>query len=105
MLVALLVAVLVLVAAVVGGSVLLLRRDTYIPPPAESRDSLMVERCHERFLVTTLAGRTFNGLLAEVDDRTLVLLDCSVLKDDGAAVVVDGQVLLRRDAVAYMQKP
>ena len=104
MLVALLVAVLVLVAAVVGGSVLLLRRDTYVPP-AESRDSLMVERCHERFLVTTLAGRTFNGLLAEVDDRTLVLLDCSVLKDDGAAVVVDGQVLLRRDAVAYMQKP
>lgn len=69
------------------------------------RDSLLRDRLRERFVVTLVTGESFTGLLGEVDDRTVVLLDASVLRPDGAALPVDGELILRRDAVAYMQKP
>lgn len=73
--------------------------------PASPADRLLQERLRERFIVTTASGESFDGLLVEVDDRTVVMRDVSVLKADGAVTPVDGEVILRRDAVAYMQRP
>jgi hypothetical protein len=69
-------------------------------------DELLRERLRERFVVTlTQDGETFDGLLAHVDDRTVVLVDASALGPDGSRLPVDGELLLRRDAIAYLQRP
>ena len=65
----------------------------------------MTDRLRERFVVTNVGGRAFSGLLHSIDDRTLVLVDCRVVKDDGGEIPVDGEVILRRDGVLYMQRP
>lgn len=65
----------------------------------------MTERLRERFIVTTLDGETFTGLLTDVDSRTVVLVDAGVMREAGSVTPVDGEVVLARDAIAYMQKP
>lgn len=69
------------------------------------QESLLAERLLERFIVTVEGGRTFDGLLKAVDDRTIVLVDCSAISKDDRPFPVDGEVVLRRDSIAYMQKP
>jgi hypothetical protein len=75
------------------------------PQTASDVDVLMRDRLKERFVVTAVSGEAFAGLLIDVDDRTVVLRDVSVLKADGAQLPVDGELVLRRDAIAYMQRP
>jgi len=48
-------------------------------------------------------GGTFDGLLDDVDDRTICLLEAKVLSNNRASV--DGRLLLNRADVAYMQRP
>ena len=69
------------------------------------RDRLLKARLSERFMVTTVTGETFDGLLREVDAATVVLINASLVKTDGAALPVDGEIVLRRESVAYMQRP
>lgn len=95
-----LVVLVVALAAVVVYFVLTARRT---PPPP--RDTLLSERLRERFIVTVEGGRTFDGLLCSVDDRTVILIDCSAISKDERPFPVDGEVVLRRDSIAYMQKP
>ena len=68
-------------------------------------DRLLRGHLLTRYVVTIASGETFDGLLAAVDTRTLILRDVGVLKVDGGLTPVDGDVVLRRDAVSYMQRP
>lgn len=68
-------------------------------------DRLLRDRLRDRFVVTLATGESFDGLLSAVDDRTVVLVDASVIREGGGLTAVDGEVVFRRDAVAYMQRP
>ncbi len=87
----------VLVLAAAAGLALYLRRS----PTA----TLLDQRLRERFVVTLVTGETFNGLLMEADERTVILRDAQVLASDGKVAPVDGELLLRREAIAYLQHP
>lgn len=69
------------------------------------RDRLLKSRLRERFIVTTATGEAFDGLLEDVDDRTVVLVGVSIHRDAGSITPIDGEVVLRREAIAYMQRP
>ena len=70
---------------------------------ARNRDRLVRDALRERFVVTMKDGGTFDGLLDDVDDRTICLLEAKVLSNNRASV--DGRLLLNRADVAYMQRP
>lgn len=65
-------------------------------------DRLLGEHLLERYVVTLLSGESFSALLARVDGRTIVLREATVLTANNSPV--DGELILRRDAVAYMQR-
>lgn len=69
-----------------------------------NRDRLLKVALRDRFLVTMKSGEAFEALLADVDDRTLVMVDGYVVSDAGRHKV-DGSLYLSRADVAYMQKP
>lgn len=57
-----------------------------------------------QFTITTHDGQTWQGVLIEVDETTLVLRQASVIDANGQNVAADGEVLLPRLDVAYMQR-
>ena len=71
---------------------------------APNPDRLLAGQIRERLTVTTLSGETFDGLVEDVDDRSIVMQDAGVLKPDGARIPVDGRLILSRDRVDYMQR-
>lgn len=91
-------AILILVSLLTAGlGYVYLRRDP--------TDVLLRQHLLTRYVVTIASGETFDGLLASVDARTVVLRQVGVMKEDGKLTPVDGDVVLRRDAVSYMQRP
>lgn len=66
-------------------------------------DVLLREHLLERYVVTIASGETFSGLLAQVDDRSVVLRDVKVLSANDSPV--DGELILRRESIAYLQRP
>lgn len=68
------------------------------------RDRLVKQSLRERFVVTMKSQAAFEGLLLDADDKTVHLTDAYAL-DGSSRVVVDGDLYLPRDGVAYMQKP
>jgi small nuclear ribonucleoprotein (snRNP)-like protein len=68
-----------------------------------ARDRLIRKALRERFVVTLTSGETFDGLLIDVDDRTLTLANAHAISG-AERVKVDGLLYLPRP-VAYMQKP
>lgn len=70
----------------------------------DSRDRLLNDRLRERFVVTLLDGASFDGLLWDVDEHHLVLRDARTVSAQGSAAV-DGELILPRDGVAYLQRP
>lgn len=68
------------------------------------RDRLIRQALRERFVITMTTGETFDGLLDEVDDKSVHLIDAHAV-DGSNRVKVDGSLYLPRDHVAYMQKP
>lgn len=68
------------------------------------RDRLLHRALRERFVVTMKSGATFDGLLDEVDGRTLVLVQAFALEENGRHQV-DGRMYLARAEVDYMQRP
>lgn len=68
------------------------------------RDRLIRSHLRERFVVTMTGGESFEGLLLDVDDKTIQLADAHAM-DGVKRVVIDGVVFLPRPGVAYMQKP
>lgn len=65
----------------------------------------MRQLTRERVVVTLIEGGAFDGLLDEVDHRTLTLLDAQFLQPNKQPVKADGRVYLARDRVAYIQRP
>lgn len=74
-------------------------------PRLRSTDRLLADRLRERFVVTMASSESFSGLLASADERSVVLIDCQVFSQDGTRKSVDGELVLRREAIAYMQRP
>lgn len=70
-----------------------------------ARDGLLADRLRERFVITLTSGESFDGLLEEVDERTVVLRNASALQAGGQAIPLDGELLLRRDTITYLQRP
>jgi hypothetical protein len=69
------------------------------------RDRLLKAALRARFLVTLTDGLTVDGLLVDVDDRTLILAAASNVGQDGTRTPIDGMVYLPRASVAYLQRP
>ena len=69
------------------------------------RDRLLKSRLREVFVITLDDGSAWKGLLYAVDDRSLILRDAEALTSEQAGVLVDGELVLPRDRVAYMQRP
>lgn len=70
-----------------------------------ARSDRVVKRyLRTRFLITTKENRTWEGLLVEADDRSLLLLHAELIAADGTRTAADGQVFLPRADVAYMQR-
>lgn len=71
-----------------------------------SRDRLVRRRVRDTVVVTLKDGQAFRGVLFDVDGRSFVLRDTKVVVADGARQVpVDGELLVARADVAYMQRP
>lgn len=68
-------------------------------------DRLLKSRLRERFVVTMSDGQAFAGLLYAVDGRSLILRDAEALTPNAKTTPVDGELILPRSSVAYMQRP
>jgi len=68
------------------------------------RDRLLKTRLREEFVVTLLDGSGWRGVLYAVDSRTVILRDAEALSDQ-ARGPVDGELILSRDRIDYMQRP
>ena len=77
---------------------------TWFASDAEAADRLLDDQIRERLTVTTMSGETFDGLVEDVDDRSIVMQDAGVLKPDGARIPIDGRLILGRDRIDYMQR-
>lgn len=75
------------------------------PAPAPTVDRVLADLVRERFVVTLLSGEAFDGLLEDADERTLVMVAVSAVHSDGQLLPIDGRLLLRREHVAYLQRP
>jgi small nuclear ribonucleoprotein (snRNP)-like protein len=68
------------------------------------RDRLVRQALRERFIVTLRSGESFDGVLMDIDEKTLRMLDATAL-DGRNRALVDGQLYLPRDQVVYLQRP
>lgn len=66
-------------------------------------DRLVKRYLRSRFLITT-PNQTWDAVLMEVDDRSLLLVDAELVSADGTRTKADGQVFVPRADVAYMQR-
>lgn len=66
------------------------------------RDRLLREALRSRFVVTTGDGHSFDGLLEDVDDRVVILVNAWAVDQTGRTEV-DGRLFVPRDDIAYMQ--
>lgn len=67
-------------------------------------DRLLKRLIHERFLVTLHDDTTFDGLLADVDPTVIRLVNVAAVTST-SRVDINGDVLIERANIAYMQKP
>lgn len=68
-------------------------------------NKLIADRLAIRVVVTQLDGQSFAGMVADLDEGWLLLREAEQLGPQGSRVAVDGELLLPRDRVAYVQKP
>lgn len=71
-----------------------------------STDLLLRTRLKAVVLVELKSGETFKGVLAGCDRRTVVLRNVEAIPSERAApMVVDGELLIPRLDVKFMQRP
>jgi hypothetical protein len=68
------------------------------------KDRLFMMAERGRFLVTTDSDETWDGLLLDWDESSLVLVDVSQVATNGDRLKVDGELWLPRNRIKYMQK-
>lgn len=81
------------------------RLQVVMPAECSPPVALLEERLLQRFLVTLDNGETFNGLLEEVDDQVVVLVDATLLREQQEPAKVAGALYLPRERVVYLQRP
>lgn len=69
-----------------------------------NQDRLLKRRLREEFVVTMLDGSAWRGVLYAVDGRTIILRAAEALSEN-ARGPVDGELLLSRDRIDYLQRP
>lgn len=70
------------------------------------RDRLLRRRMRETVVATMKTGAAFRGVLFEADGRSLVLRNAEALRPgDESLIPVDGEVLLARSDVEFLQRP
>jgi hypothetical protein len=67
--------------------------------------ALIADRLAVRVIVTQVDGQSFAGMIADLDDGWLLLREAEQLGPQGSRVAVDGELLLPRDRIAYVQRP
>lgn len=68
-------------------------------------NKLVADRVAVRVIVTQVDGQSFAGVIADLDDGWLLLRETESLGPQGSRVAVDGELLLPRDRVAFIQRP
>ena len=70
-------------------------------------DRLLRERLCDKVVVTLKSGSSFSGVLFKVDDRALILRDTQALgaAHNGDHLAVDGELVLFRTDIEYLQRP
>lgn len=68
------------------------------------RDGLIRQCLRERFVLTLKTKETFEGLLLDADEKTVILADAYAL-DGSSRLSVDGRLYIPRAEVSYMQRP
>ena len=68
-------------------------------------DRILRKHLRTRFIITTKAGQTWDGLVLDADDRIIILADVESVGSDGTRTSAAGQVFIPRPDVAYMQHP
>jgi hypothetical protein len=67
-------------------------------------DRVVRSHLRTRFLITTHQNKTWDAVLMDADERSLLLADTELVNADGTRTKADGQVFLPRSDVAYMQR-
>jgi hypothetical protein len=90
-------AAVILAVAVIGAALLMGR----------PRDRLLRERLCDKVVVTLKTGPSFSGVLFKVDDRALILRGTQALgaAHNGDHLAVDGELVLFRTDIEYLQRP
>lgn len=98
-----------LILALVAGSAVAgaaeWRRRHPEPEPVPEVERLIAERRAIKVVVTQTDGDSFVGLIADWDTGWLLLRECEQLGPQGSRIGVDGELLLPRSRVAYLQRP
>lgn len=97
----------IIAIGVVASAFLLRGLDAPRPSTERPMDALLRERMRDAVIATLKTGEAFHGLLFDVDDRTLILREARVLEPNNTSsrIPVDGELVLARAEVAYMQRP
>lgn len=71
------------------------------------RDRLLRERLCDKVVVTLKSGSAFGGVLFQVDTRAVILRDTQALgaAPNGDHVAVDGELILFRGDIDFLQRP
>lgn len=99
------VALLVLVALLLAGGVVVVVVAERRHRAASPAERLIAERRAVRIVVTQTDGESFVGLIADWDPGWLLLRECESVQPQGARIGVDGELLLPRDRIAFIQRP
>ena len=82
------------------------RAESEVEVERDARDWLIRDRLRQKVVVTLKSRASFSGVLFEVDDRSYVLRNAQALDPGGAGVVpVDGEVVLARADIEFLQRP
>lgn len=71
----------------------------------EAVGTILRDRVRSVVVVTLKTGEAYRGVLWDADHHALVLRNAHALAHGGERIVVDGELLVLRTDVAYMQRP
>lgn len=66
---------------------------------------LIADRLAIKVIVTQVDGQSFAGMIADLDDGWLLLREAEQIGPQNSRVSVDGELLLPRERIAYIQNP
>lgn len=96
----------ILCATAVALAVMFRRSPPAPPPPSPvPSPSVLDERMLDYVVLTLKSGTTFGGVLYVEDSGAVVLAKAEQYLPDGARVPADGEIIVLRADVDYIQRP